>query len=700
VILPDLHDCQCPFCKSATLGLSCRGVPDATQIYDNGIVCSACGQGFDLVWGVPFLGVFEEADVLSLIEIAANADNYKRDSTVRNGMSSGTAGVEYARWHDLLDRYHLSADRYAFLASEGVSAEVSSWFPNRYGEHVLFRSMTAGLDLAGKDVLDVGAGAGFDSFKFVRAGSHVTCFEFSPILAHEGLQKVPQGRWIGGSSRVLPFSGSAFDVVVANAALHHIRDIPATIGEMLRVLKPGGYLLTLCDSYRKNNSGEEVEVGVFRDNVTVLMGVNEGIPPLGDFLSTLVKHRDQLDIHIFTSEVHGVQYDLLTRKLKLPKVGKLNMLHPKEWPLDEALELLPTTSGGLALLVQLKRPVRGEEARPAPSVIRPAAFARSLDNQASATAELAEHLPSQFVDLPLLDQKHTKFRLLNGWKPSIPKQSYRTAYRRARAFQKYPAGAEVLRVSILAPHIERVDRPSVELLVNGRLIAARKLCRGLWTEYVAPVDHVARGSVAAIEVRMDTSVADEQAKIFHVRELGFGHRAPGQDRSEADLQHYGLEALAEIGLLRANPARVLLSNDYSLAIATLNRLRAIGFGAEVIVEKGQERFFISEPDVKVIGTYNDRFAIEDSRGRTLPEDIMLIVAPDEAEVEALLSLFPASSRRSDRFAVLPGGHAYRCRSLFHSIPGWRGAIRARVAMAKAFACRVFSSLKGLVKQSW
>jgi hypothetical protein len=456
-------------------------------------------------------------------------------------------------------------------------------------------------------------------------------------------------------------------------------------------------LVTLCDSYRKNGSGEEVEVEAFKDNVTVLMGVNEGIPPLGNFLASLVNHRDQLDIHIFTSEVHGMQRNPLARKLKLPKIGKRNMLHPTEWPLDEALKLLPTTSGGLALLVQVKRPVRGASVQPAASVIRPAAFARSLNNQASATAELADHLPSQFVDLPPLDKKHTKFRLLNGWKPSVPKQSYRTAYRRARVFQTYPAGEDVLRAAILAPHVARIDRPSVELWVNGRLMATRSLCRGIWTEFVEPVDHVARGSVVTIEVRMDTSAADEEAKIFHVRELGFGGRTARQPRSEGDLEHYGIEALAEIGLLRSNPARVLLSDEYGLAIATLNRLRAIGLGAEVIVQKGQERFFQSEPDVKVIGTYPDRFATEDRRGKSLPDDVMLIVASDATGIEALLTLLPGSSRGIDRFAILPGGHAFRCKSVFGFIPGWKRVIRSGLASAKACVYRLSSRLKRLAR---
>lgn len=651
----DLNGCQCPFCKSSALRLSCLGVPDAPQIYDKGVVCNACGQDFDLVWGVPFLGVFEEADVLSLIEIAANADNYKREGAIREGMPLGAAGSEYSRWHDLLDGYHLSPDRQAFLASEGLSVETSPWFLNRYGEHALFRSITAGLDLAGKNVLDVGAGSGFSSYKFIRAGSHVTCFEFSPVLAHEGMRNVPQGRWVGGSSKVLPFSECTFDVVVANAALHHIRDIPHTIGEMLRVLKPGGHLLTLCDSYRRNGSDEEVEINVFKDNVTVLMGVNEGIPPLSDFLSMLLKHRDQLDIQVFTSEVHGVQHNSLTRKLRLPRIGKHDVLYPREWPLNEALELLPTTSGGLALLVRLRSPIREEGVQPATSILRPATFAHSLDSQATAMAVLAHHIPPQFVDLPLLDKQHERFRMLNGWKPLVRQQPYRTAYSRARSFQTYHTGAEALRVTLLAPHLDRIDRPKIELLVNGRLIATRTLCRGIWTEYVEPIDPANIGSVVAIEVRLVTMLENENARIFHVRKLAFGNQAPEKIRTVEDLEQYGIEALAEIGLLKSNPTRLLLSSDYSLAISTLNRLRAMGLGAEIIVAKEQEQFFASEPNVKVVGTYEE-FVKAKSRPASVPADIALIAAPDLSSAGPLHSLLTEGNRLTHCFVVLPGGH--------------------------------------------
>ena len=72
-------------------------------------------------------------------------------------------------------------------------------------------------------------------------------------------------RWIGGFSHVLPFVQGSFDFVFANAALHHMRDIPGAIFEMLRVLRPGGYLISTSDPYRADASGERHELRVVDD---------------------------------------------------------------------------------------------------------------------------------------------------------------------------------------------------------------------------------------------------------------------------------------------------------------------------------------------------------------------------------------------------------------------------------------------------
>ncbi|HWC89726.1 MAG TPA: class I SAM-dependent methyltransferase [Pirellulales bacterium] len=45
-----------------------------------------------------------------------------------------------------------------------------------------------------------------------------------------------------GSAERLPLASESVDVIVSNAVLEHVQDLPATLREMNRVLKPGGYV--------------------------------------------------------------------------------------------------------------------------------------------------------------------------------------------------------------------------------------------------------------------------------------------------------------------------------------------------------------------------------------------------------------------------------------------------------------------------
>lgn len=108
--------------------------------------------------------MLEDPDALSLIEITANAETYRRE-----GDSQADSGLAFGQRYDMLERYHSSPDRTAFLQSKFVPLEALGWLLNRQGEHVLFRGITEEMDFDWKRVLDIGAGMGFISFKFVRA---------------------------------------------------------------------------------------------------------------------------------------------------------------------------------------------------------------------------------------------------------------------------------------------------------------------------------------------------------------------------------------------------------------------------------------------------------------------------------------------------------------------------------------------------
>jgi ubiquinone/menaquinone biosynthesis C-methylase UbiE len=54
---------------------------------------------------------------------------------------------------------------------------------------------------------------------------------------------------VEGSAERLPFADDSFDVVVSTDVIHHIGDRAAYFQEAVRVLRPGGQLVTVTDSH-------------------------------------------------------------------------------------------------------------------------------------------------------------------------------------------------------------------------------------------------------------------------------------------------------------------------------------------------------------------------------------------------------------------------------------------------------------------
>lgn len=100
-------------------------------------------------------------------------------------------------------------------------------------------------------VLDVGCGLGHWSeqlFKNLPLEARVTGLELDPKWVQEAPKRLEQmglaGRFeiIQGSAESLPFADRTFDMVTCQTVLIHLKDIPAALKEMKRVLKPGGLL--------------------------------------------------------------------------------------------------------------------------------------------------------------------------------------------------------------------------------------------------------------------------------------------------------------------------------------------------------------------------------------------------------------------------------------------------------------------------
>ncbi len=108
------------------------------------------------------------------------------------------------------------------------------------------REIVAGIDLAGKRVLDIGCGiGGLDEMLVELGASHVTAVDVAAPLIALARRRVADPRIafeVIEPEQALPFANASFDVVFTKDAWLHVIDKRALLGEVHRVLKPGGRL--------------------------------------------------------------------------------------------------------------------------------------------------------------------------------------------------------------------------------------------------------------------------------------------------------------------------------------------------------------------------------------------------------------------------------------------------------------------------
>ena len=115
-------------------------------------------------------------------------------------------------------------------------------------------------DLAGARVLKTDLfeeAHGSDQFLFDLVSSRLRLgIDISPLIARRAAERAlagagPPPRCLAADVLALPFQGDAFDVIVSNSTLDHFPDlrlIDAALGELYRVLKPGGVLVVTLDN--------------------------------------------------------------------------------------------------------------------------------------------------------------------------------------------------------------------------------------------------------------------------------------------------------------------------------------------------------------------------------------------------------------------------------------------------------------------
>ena len=118
--------------------------------------------------------------------------------------------------------------------------------PNRYCIQ-LYAHLAGPYDLSARRVLEVGSGRGGGSSFIARylAPAEMVGVDFSPtaVAFSRRTHQLAGLRFVHGDAEDLPFNDAGFDAVINVESSHCYASMPRFLGEVARVLRPGGHFL-------------------------------------------------------------------------------------------------------------------------------------------------------------------------------------------------------------------------------------------------------------------------------------------------------------------------------------------------------------------------------------------------------------------------------------------------------------------------
>jgi 2-polyprenyl-3-methyl-5-hydroxy-6-metoxy-1,4-benzoquinol methylase/uncharacterized protein YbaR (Trm112 family) len=172
------------------------------------LVCHSCQRIFPIVDGVPFFAMRATDAPLELQEM---------DAEVKWIISE----------NDLQE--HLT-----FASS---SAQVGRQLMFKLVEQLPFERHNS------LQALDLGSGACLQSWQLAQLGFSVTAIELVPEFLFSAPPLPETVERVCSDISILPLKSKSFDVVFCKESLHHVSDLEATLREIIRVCKTGGWIV-------------------------------------------------------------------------------------------------------------------------------------------------------------------------------------------------------------------------------------------------------------------------------------------------------------------------------------------------------------------------------------------------------------------------------------------------------------------------
>ena len=158
-------------------------------------------------------------------------------------------GGLHDRFHDDYEQFFSDYDRFRYRNERHLPACVDA------------------LDVADKQVLEIGLGEGSESERLIRLGARwsgidLTAESVARVRTRLALRDLRYEDLRQGSVLDLPFADNQFDLVFSHGVLHHVLDIKRAQREIHRVLRPGGELVIMM--YARWSLNYLVSIGLIR----------------------------------------------------------------------------------------------------------------------------------------------------------------------------------------------------------------------------------------------------------------------------------------------------------------------------------------------------------------------------------------------------------------------------------------------------
>jgi MPBQ/MSBQ methyltransferase len=223
----------------------------------------------------------------------------------------------------------------AFDAMAASYDELEPWYEHLYAIlHDLLRGSLVPLSAHGLRALDAGCGTGLQTAILLELGYEVVGLDPSAGLLALARHRHPAARFARGDAQALPWRDGTFDVVVScGSVLSFVPRPGRAIGEMARVLRPGGQLFLEVEHRWSLDLVWRVASSVVGDPLRY------GIPPCEARRALARPFRDGLWI-----DYPGYPRLRLFTRAELDRLlGEAGLVVVRAWGLHSVTNVIPST---------------------------------------------------------------------------------------------------------------------------------------------------------------------------------------------------------------------------------------------------------------------------------------------------------------------------------------------------------------------